>query len=327
VADDLDDLLHPLEIYEPPPTLATLADAETALKTIAVAEAAEKVWARAKDGRKLYAAIKKKLHLQAAYAVFRQDALPPSQTRGIGRGVKRMTEQSSALPALDPGAKAIQRWRERLCKKIEANKWEIDDKKLAAALEDAQQRCLRICEQENMGTIRGTEGTGEFERYTPAQYIEAAREVMGAIDLDPASCEQAQETVQATEYFTAEDDGLQRDWHGRVWLNPPYHRELAPQFINKLISEIVSGRVNEAIVLTNNSTDTEWFRKAAYLCDVICFTDGRIHFEVPNHDPLLPTQGQAFFYFGVNAKRFVKIFDGRKARQEAPVIGWCVKPI
>jgi ParB family chromosome partitioning protein len=160
-----------------------------------------------------------------------------------------------------------------------------------------------------MGTIRGTEGTGEFERYTPAEYIEMAREVMDGIDLDPASCEYAQRTVQAAQYFTAADDGLALSWHGRVWLNPPYHRDLAPRFIAKLIAEYQTKSIDQAIVLTNNATDTSWFQAAAMACDALCFTDGRIHFEVPNGEPVSPTQGQAFFYFGDEAKRFVDVFQ------------------
>lgn len=35
------------------------------------------------------------------------------------------------------------------------------------------------------------------EYYTPAPIVEAAREVLGGIDLDPASCDMAQETVRA----------------------------------------------------------------------------------------------------------------------------------
>lgn len=62
------------------------------------------------------------------------------------------------------------------------------------------------------------------EYYTPAIYLEAARAVMGSIDLDPASCEKANKTVQATKFHTIETDGLSQPWHGNVWLNPPYGR-------------------------------------------------------------------------------------------------------
>lgn len=304
----MSDLIPSLDL-EPHP-IATLQDAEHALATIAVAEAAEPLWARAKDATRLYAAIKAKLVSQAHYAVWRQTVAV--QGRHI---VERRYEQ---LPAADPGKDVIARWRERLCDKDDDRRWHIDEAKLAIALADAAKRTVRICEQENMGTVRGTEGTGEFERYTPAPYIAAARQVLGTIDLDPASSDHAQQTVGASQHFTAEDDGLSRDWTGNVWLNPPYHRELAPQFIAKLIAELAAGHVASAIVLTNNSTDTEWFRNAASVCNAVCFTHGRIHFEVPNAAPVMPTQGQAFFYFGADVDRFV---------WEFAAIGFCMQPI
>lgn len=299
------DLIAP---REEPNAIATLADAEQALKVIAVAEAAETLWAQAKNPEELYKAVKAKLAHQARYAAWRPTVSPQGGDGSNQHKRAKPSEREGLLPAADPGEQIVRRWRTRL----------IPQTKMDMALDDARHRCLRICEQENLGTIRGTEGTGEFERYTPALYIEKARQVLGTIDLDPASCEYAQRTVRAEHYFTIDDDGLARDWFGRVWLNPPYHRELAPKFIDKLLVERRERRIAQAIVLVNNSTDTAWFRAAADECNSMCFTTGRIRFEVPNREPVLPTQGQAFLYFGLEAEIFADVFHA---------IGFCARPV
>lgn len=62
------------------------------------------------------------------------------------------------------------------------------------------------------------------EHYTPAPIVEAAREVLGGIDLDPASCSLANEVVQAAAFYGPgglAPDGLAETWIGRVFLNPP----------------------------------------------------------------------------------------------------------
>jgi hypothetical protein len=59
------------------------------------------------------------------------------------------------------------------------------------------------------------------EWFTPADYVEAAREVLGAIDLDPASHAEANRIVRARRFYTEKQNGLRRPWSGRGFINPP----------------------------------------------------------------------------------------------------------
>lgn len=163
--------------------------------------------------------------------------------------------------------------------------------------------------------IKAATSTGDFhvsqgnnDWYTPAEYIEAARQVMGGIDLDPASSDIAQETVKAGTYFTAETNSLDKPWHGRVWLNPPFSMPLIQQFVDKLLAEWTAGRVSQATVITNNATDTGWFQKLLVESKLACLTKGRVRFYSPVNDGLAPRQGQAFFYLGHQSDRFVETF-------------------
>jgi phage N-6-adenine-methyltransferase len=158
-------------------------------------------------------------------------------------------------------------------------------------------------------TLKGkphlSQGTGQNEWYTPSVYIEAAREVLGQIDLDPASCDTAQKTVKAKTYYTAEDDGLTKKWNGKIWLNPPFGKGLIDKFINKAVAE-----AKEAIILTHNATDTKWFQSLAGVASAMCFTAGRINFYADREDNnSSPLQGQCFIYIGKDKNRFIKVFS------------------
>lgn len=83
------------------------------------------------------------------------------------------------------------------------------------------------------------------EWYTPMPFVNAARLVMGGIDLDPASHIEANATIQAARIFTAEDDGLQQKWSGRVFLNPP--GGLVNEFWRKLCEQFGDERIDQAI--------------------------------------------------------------------------------
>lgn len=81
---------------------------------------------------------------------------------------------------------------------------------------------------------------GTTEWYTPPYIIEMARQVLGTIDLDPASSDLPQTWIKAARYYTKDDDALTMAWDRAetVWLNPPF--EDTPKWVKRLMSE--SGR-------------------------------------------------------------------------------------
>lgn len=146
---------------------------------------------------------------------------------------------------------------------------------------------------------------GEYEWYTPTAIIEAARAVMGGgIDLDPASCEHAQAVVHATRYFTEEEDGLAHEWHGRVFLNPPFAHPTVQHFAEKLLA---SGEVSQAVWLSNACVDTAWWQALAAK-GIICCHLGRVKFYGPDGQRQPPTLGQTIIYLGPHRDTFRATF-------------------
>jgi DNA N-6-adenine-methyltransferase (Dam)/Family of unknown function (DUF6011) len=150
--------------------------------------------------------------------------------------------------------------------------------------------------------------TGDYEWYTPKEIIALVKEVLGEIDVDPASCAVAQQVVGARTYYTIEDDGLRHPWRGTVFCNPPYKLPDIARFCGKLLEERAAGHTTAAILLVNNVTHTDWFQGIAPHADAICFPDGKICFTHATHEGLSPVQGQALLYFGPQVERFRAAF-------------------
>ena len=151
--------------------------------------------------------------------------------------------------------------------------------------------------------------SGNNEWYTPPDIIERARRAMGGIDLDPASSDVAQRTVQAGRYRTAEDNGLACEWKGNIFLNPPYSSDLIGQFCHHLVREYVAGRMKSACVLVNNATETGWWEKLSEVATAVCLINRRVRFlDVTGKPTGAPLQGQAVLFVGEDTESFEREF-------------------
>ena len=158
---------------------------------------------------------------------------------------------------------------------------------------------------------------GPSDWYTPNKYVELAKLVMGGIDLDPASCAEANKVVGATSYYSIAEgrDGLREPWLGKVFLNPPYGRKVIQSWVEKAIAEYENENAEQIIICVNNATDTAWFHELWNYS--LCFVKGRIKFYGPHNKTDSPAHGTVFAYLGTNVNMF-----GHHFSETGAVIGW-----
>lgn len=106
------------------------------------------------------------------------------------------------------------------------------------------------------------------EWITPPEIIQQ----LGEFDLDPCS-PVIRPWPTARIHYTIDDDGLRKEWNGRVWMNPPYSRDLIPNWMKRLSDH------GNGIALVFARTDTDWFYNYVFpTADSIFFLKRRIHF-------------------------------------------------
>jgi len=162
------------------------------------------------------------------------------------------------------------------------------------------------------------------EWYTPKAYLDAAKEVMGHIDLDPASSAIANSSVEATTYYTLEQDGLSKPWGHldntvKVFCNPPggklKGKSIPKMFWEKLIVEAELGYIAEAIFLAF-SIELLQTSQLSYVTPAashpICIPNRRIAFVDATGKPVKGnTHASAIIYVpGTvdNSQKFCEVF-------------------
>lgn len=150
---------------------------------------------------------------------------------------------------------------------------------------------------------RGTMSSNEEWWNTPSDIIARVVKTMGAIDLDPCSDDADSPNVPAAQHFTEKEDGLEHEWHGRVYMNPPYGSTIG-QWILALVLEFEEDRTTEAVALLPSRTDTAWFGVLAPY--VRCFIRGRLKFGDAKNSAPFPSMA---VYLGKRPSRFADSFN------------------
>lgn len=150
--------------------------------------------------------------------------------------------------------------------------------------------------------------SGDTEYYTPPEIIEAARSVMGKIDIDPASSAKANERVLARLYYNQTEDGLLFPWHGTVWLNWPFGRIQNPKWCAKLISEYEIRNTVQACTITFAATSEAWFQPLMQYPQ--CYLTPRTNYYLADGTKKKGvTKGSVVTYFGQQLDLFAAKFE------------------
>jgi len=105
------------------------------------------------------------------------------------------------------------------------------------------------------------------EWLTPPNIIKA----LGPFDLDP--CAPAKRPWDmAANHFTIFDNGLMREWYGRVWCNPPYGDET-----HKWIAKLAEHGNGIALIFARTETNL-FFNHIWPFADAVMFLKGRLAF-------------------------------------------------
>ena len=161
---------------------------------------------------------------------------------------------------------------------------------------------------------------------------------MGGIDLDP--CADPDRRMPASKHFTKDQKGLEQQWSGRLWFNPPFSQSAI--WVRQLGLYCLTGQITQAMVLLpmrslTNKACRPFMRGIATGLVVI---DGEVEFDHPEPGrstkcKTLKSGAFALLYFGDLTTRFHDLAEPygtpclirrRDKASRAALCSYCQKP-
>lgn len=152
--------------------------------------------------------------------------------------------------------------------------------------------------------------SGSVEYFTDPKILAKVRLLLGYIDLDPASSEQANKHVKANKYFTQDCDGLTQEWNAyTLFMNHPFSKQNNKLWIQKIVSEYNKANFRSGCCITFAATSEKWFKPLNNFAK--CFLSPRTNYYLPSGEIRKGvTKGSVITYFGGNYEEFNQIFQG-----------------
>ncbi len=184
--------------------------------------------------------------------------------------------------------------------------------------------------------------SGDVERYTQNFIINAVRDFYGGvIDLDPATCAEANKSIKARWILTKEDNALDVPWQPhsekfiRAWLNHPFGQPEKPCKSNCIkkkckkrgycVYEYQTGNIDwakkiieqtykkldeiELCNITFASTSSDWWQLLRTYCSAVCYPKRRDCYKKKITDKSVPPKDSSIFYYGNRVSEFKYFFE------------------
>lgn len=147
----------------------------------------------------------------------------------------------------------------------------------------------------------GEKPSKNIHHQTPDYALTPVIRVFGQIDQDPA----AGYSLNVPAKKRLRTRGLTATWSGRVFVNPPYGRQIVHWIERCYHMGGVPGV--DVIALIPARVDTRWWRDYVGKATAVCFWKSRIKFIGQSHGAKFPS---AFVYYGrTYARQFCKVFS------------------
>jgi len=142
-------------------------------------------------------------------------------------------------------------------------------------VKDAEQDSDEQDDEDGEHTVVDAATKQETDEWSsPRELVEPIADAVDGFDLDP--CSGAERSPFAADTYTADDDGLEQSWYGRVWVNPPY--SAMSGWTAKATTETRDGDAETVVYLCKGDSSTGWWQRAASCATVICAIDHRLSF-------------------------------------------------